>query len=348
MTVLHCPEKFALGDFNGKINLTLDATIETAGSIGGERTTLVPSPELNVSAFINKIPGFGGGVWNIERHPVVYVVSDAYWGDKAKFSSVEKVTSEGRTAYQLTVDPDNVGLRLISFLDPTSIGGVRFNSAALPDGVKGDISVRVSYGVLNAASDGYTDGFRKALGLSYVEPELSSKSAYQSDDDGVGFRIIKKPHADKMFLASIPDDQKDFIGNRLSQQQLGTNIHRRMFGASACFRNPGAGTDQLDDVAMVSDPEVFLPANSSERLLFGMDIPDYVVTAVMSLEAADDVAMFHSLRFIPRIEFIKLEQLPEIYMQILHRKDALPTNGISYPQLEDDLAKIKDIVDNAK
>ena len=125
------PDK--LGDFNGKINLTLDATIETVGAIGGERTTLVPSPELNVSAFFNKAKGFGGGVWNIEHYPEIYVVTDAFWGDKAKFSSVEKVTSEGRTAYQLTNNPDDVGLRLISFLDPTSIGNVHINPDALPD-----------------------------------------------------------------------------------------------------------------------------------------------------------------------------------------------------------------------
>ena len=342
------PDK--LGDFDGKINLTLDATIQTAGTIGGERTTLVPCPELNVASFINKVPGLGGGVWNIEKHPVVYVVSDAYWGDKPKFSSVEKIRSEGRTAYQLTVDPDNIGLRLISFLDPTSIGGVRVNPQALPEGVDGDISVRTSYGVLSAATPGYTDGFRKAIGLDYVEPELTSKSAYQSDDAGVGFRIIKNAHDNPIWLASIPDDQKDILGNRLSQQQLSETIHRRMFGASAFYSTPDASTNQLDNVAMVSDPEVYLPVNSKDRLLFGTDIPDYVVTAVMSLKAEgeEDEVMYHSLRFIPRIEFIKLEQLPSVYNQILQRKASLAAEGISYPQLDEDIAKIKDIVDNAK
>ena len=343
---LQDPDK--LGDFNGKINLTLSATIETAGSIGGERTTLVPSPELNVSSFVKRVAGLGGGVWNIEKHPVIYVVRDAFWGDKPKFSSVEKITSEGRTAYQLTIDPDNLGLRLISFMDPTSIGGVRVNPEALPANVKGDIAVRTSYAVLNAAAPGYTDGFRKAVGLSYKEPELSPKSSYQSDDAGVGFRIIKKPHADNIFLTSIPDDQKDVVGNRLSQQQIGSKIHRRMFGASAFYSNPQATTDQVDNVAMVSDPEVYLPVKSSDRLLFGMDIPDYIVTAVLSLKAGDDEIMFHSLRFIPRIEFITLEQLPEIYMQILQRKDAMPRKGIDYPQMDADLAKIKVIIDNAK
>lgn len=340
------PDK--LGDFNGKINLTLDATIETVGSIGGERTTLVPSPELNVSSFIKQVPGFGEGVWNIEHHPVVYVVTDAFWGNKAKFSSVEKVTSEGRTAYQLTVNPDDVGLRLISFLDPTSIGNIYFNRDILPKGIIGDIDVSTSYGILKGTTPGYTDGFRKAVGLSYEEPELTSKSAYQSDDAGVGFKIIKKPHADALFLSEIPQEQQDIIGYRLSQQQVGEKIHRRMFGASAFYSNPSAGTNELDDVTLVSDPEVFLPVNSADRLLFGIDIPDFVVTAMMSLRAADDVVMTHSLRFIPRIQFIKLADLPEIATKI-HLDGITFRNqqGVSFPHLNEDILKIREISNHA-
>jgi hypothetical protein len=340
------PDK--LGDFNGKINLTLDATIETVGSIGGERTTLVPSPELNVSSFIKQVKGFGGGVWNVEHHPVVYVVTDAFWGDKAKFSSVEKVTSEGRTAYQLTLNPDDVGLRLISFLDPTSIGTIHFNRDAMPKGIVGDVEVSTSYGVLKGSTPGYTDGFRKAIGLEYEEPELTSMGTYQSDDPGVGFRIIKKPHADQLFLSEIPEEQKTIIGHRLSQQQVGENIHRRMFGASAFYANPLAGPNEVDDVTLVSDPEVFLPVNASQRLLFGMEIPDFVVTAMMSLKAADDVVMTHTLRFIPEIKFIKLADLEDlaakIYVNgILFRNQ----KGISFPLLDDDIQKIYDISRNA-
>ena len=340
------PDK--LGDFNGKINLTLDATIETIGAIGGERTTLVPSPELNVATFVNKVKGLGEGVWNIEHHPVIYVVTDAFWGDKAKFSSVEKVTSEGRTAYQLTLNPDNVGIRLISFLDPTSIGGVHINPNALPNGVTGDISITTSYGVMKNCTPGYTDGFRKALGLEFNEPELTSKSTFQTDDPSIGFRIIKKAHADNLFLTEIPEDQKAFLGHRLTQQMVGEKIHRRMFGASAYYANPNAGTNDVDDAALVSNPEVYLPVNSANRLLFGIDVPDFVVSAVMSLKAADDVLMFHSLRFIPRIKFVKLGELQGIYDDIVNRSKSLSAEGIAYPRLNQDLADIKAIIDNAK
>ena len=135
---------------------------------------------------------------------------------------------------------------------------------------------------------------------------------------------------------------------RLSQQQLTSKIHRRMFGASAFFSNPSAGTDQLDDVTMVTDPEVYLPVNSSDRLLFNMDIPDYVVTAVMTLEAGEDETMMHSLRILPKIEFISLLDLPTVYSQIVSRAAKMPTGTITYPQMEQDLEKIRKIKDNAK
>ena len=349
------PDK--LGDINGKINLTLDATIETVGTIGGERTTVVPSPELNVATFFKKkTPAgeptcLGEGVWNIANHPVIYVVKDAYWGDKPKFSSVEKIQSEGRDAYQLTIDPDNLGLRLISFLDPSSIGRVRVNPNAVPANILGKMSVRVSYGVLNAAAPGYTNGFRKAIGLEYTNPEITDKSAYQSDDEGVGFKVIKKYHGDEIFQTFISDDDKDILAHRLSQQQIGEKIHRRLWGASAYYCKKNATADELDDVMMVADPEVYLPVNSADRLLFNTDLPDFIVTAVLSLkgiENGEEVVQVHSLKFIPKIEFISVNDLEKVYEEIRGRCINLPTDNVDYPQLQEDLAKIKQLVDNAK
>ena len=79
-----------------------------------------------------------------------------------------------------------------------------------------------------------------------------------------------------------------------------------------------------------------------------MEIPDFVATAVLTLKAADDVAMCHSLRFIPRIKFVKLAELPGIYAEIEKRSKSMPGSGVDYPNLEQDLADIKDIIDNAK
>ena len=344
------PDPDKLGEFNGKINLSLDATIETVGTIGGERTTLVPSPDLNVQSFLNKDSGLGSGVWNIEHHPVIYVVQDAFWGDKAKFSSVEKVTSEGRDAYQLTLNPDDVGLRLISFYDPTSIGQIYLNPDALPEGA-GDVTVHTSSGVLNASTPGYTNGFRHAVGLDYETPELTPKETYQSDDPDVGFRIIKKSHSDPIFLADIPEDQQDVLDNRLSQQMLGQRIHRRMFGASAFYLNKNAGPNDVDDVTMVTDPAVFLPTNSEDRLLFPIELPDYIVSAVMTCETPgpDDEkeGMVHSLRFIPKIQFIKSSELTRTYNEIKERRDQMvKQKGVVFPDLDKDIAKIKEIIDN--
>ena len=102
---------------------------------------------------------------------------------------------------------------------------------------------------------------------------------------------------------------------------------------------------------MVADPEVYLPVNSADRLLFNTDLPDFIVTAVLSLkgiENGEEVVQVHSLKFIPKIEFISVNDLEKVYEEIRGRCINLPTDNVEYPQLQEDLAKIKKLVNNAK
>lgn len=349
------PDK--LGDFNGSIDLALDATIQTVGTIGGARTSLVPSPNLNVNAFFKsqtpdgKPTGLGSGVWNIEQFPVVYVIKDAYWGDMPKFSSVAVQTEDGRKAHKLTIDPDRVGLRYISFLDPTSIGRVYVNQMILPDQVEKK-EVRGTYGVFNAAQPGYTQGFRTAIGLDYENPKLTDKEAFESDESGLGFVVIKKSHSDALFLDKIDEDQEDMIGHRLSQQQITENIHRRMFGTSYFYSNSSAGMDQVDEVAMVDDPQVYLPVDSKNRLLFDTEVPDYVVGMSLKISGKDsngeETVLFHTLRFLPRIKFISLSEVQGIYDSIVERSAHMPSQEYDYPLMEEQLEKIRQLISQCK
>lgn len=350
------PDK--LGDFNGKINLSLDASIETVGTIGGARTSLVPSPTLPIGSYLrSETPDghptcLGEGVWNIEHYPVVYVVKDVYWGDKANFSCVGTTTCDGRRAYRLTVDPDQVGLRYVSFLDPTSIGDVKVNPHIMPQNPKA-VEVSTSYGVYNAAEPGYTRGFRKAVGLDYENPKISSKDVFQSNDVGIGFRIIKKAHGDGLFLGAIDNDVKDIIGNRLSQQKLSANISRRMVGPSMFYCKKDADLNTVDDVAMVSDPAVFLPANSKDRLLFDTDIPDYVVSLSLRIASEgltgspdDDEVMFHTLRFIPKVVFVTVAEAKQKYQEILARSQSYQSGKFfTSPHMTGQVEHIQSIVD---
>jgi hypothetical protein len=69
----------------------------------------------------------------------------------------------------------------------------------------------------------------------------------------------------------------------------------------------------------------------------------------MSLETNDGVVMTHSLRFIPKIQFIKLADLPQLYAQIYVNGIAIRNQkGISFPHLDEDIKKISQISNNAK
>ncbi|MBQ5401583.1 MAG: hypothetical protein IIU16_01565, partial [Bacteroidales bacterium] len=163
--------------------------------------------------------------------------------------------------------------------------------------------------------------------------------------------VIKKYHGDEIFQTFISDDYKDILAHRLSQQQIGEKIHRRLYGASAFYCKKDATADEVDDVMMVADPEVYLPVNSADRLLFNTDLPDFIVTAVLSLtgiEKGEEVVQFHSLKFLPKIEFISVKDLEKIYLEIRDRCSNLPTDNVEYLHIQEDLAKIKQLVDNAK
>lgn len=352
------PDK--LGDFNGKLNLSLNATIETQGTISGSRTSLVPSPNLNVSTFFKKETAdgqptcLGQGVWNIEHHPVVYVVTNCYYGDKPSFTCVDAVKDGNRTAYQLTKDPSLFGIRLISFMDPTAIGRVKVNSNIMPSQVTSK-KVSVNYGVTLWGKDGHSDGFRNVIGLGYTNPQLSTKNTFDTRDEGGlagGFRIIKLKHEDALFQEPITDNEKDYTAYRLSQQNISGNINRRMYGMSLYYTNKNAGPNDIDNVSAVLDPQVYLPADSEKRLVYDPDVPDYVVSATLDIrgkdEKGEDVVLFNTLRFVPKIVFIEVTRVREVYETIKAKAEKLKADnpGITFPLLDAELKKIEKIVNS--
>lgn len=354
------PETSGLGDMDCDIKLSLCASIASVGAIGGARTSLVPSPDLDVKTFFKrktpngKATGFGEGIWNIEHHPVIYVVKDAFWSDKPEFSCAETRNVNGRKAYQLTLDPDKFGIRLISFMDPSSIGGIKINPNVLPQQVT-SLQVAATHGILGWGTNGYTDDFRSAIGLDYTVPDLSPKEGgFQSNDSDAGFKLIHKNHDDVIFKQAIPEDEKDYAAYRLSQYTVSGNIHRRMYGLSTYYTKKNAGPNDIDNVNAVAEPQVFLPADTDNRLLFGPEAPDFVVTAMLRVEGkqedGQDHILVHSLRYIPQIKYVGLNELLGIYSKMVSNAAAMKAAhpDIAFPEMDAQLARIKVLIDNAK
>ena len=69
--------------------LNLNAEMETQGTIGGERSTNIASPKISTKYF-KAGTHFGEGVWNIQNHPVIYVLGDAFWSNVKNFLTYSK------------------------------------------------------------------------------------------------------------------------------------------------------------------------------------------------------------------------------------------------------------------
>lgn len=337
-----------LGDINASINLNLSASLVTEGVIGGECSSTVPPTSLVMEDFrretVDEKPtGFGEGVWNLRYHPVVYVVKDAYWHERDFLGfETKKLYKQGDRdiySYRLGADADKPGMRIITFLDPTSVGGIYLNDA-LFDGVT-SCTVKLTYGVFPSAEDGYTDAYRKAVGLNTQKSWLlSEKSSFNTKTDtDLDFKLVKKKKDDAMFKQVGEKDKEleNYVAYRRSEQSIRDKIIRRYYGPSVFYSLESATPYDVDRVHFVSDPQIDVPIieyseyddktkkTYNYHYLVDPQLPDFVVTAILNLrgkdiEDVDDQILIHTLRFAPEIKFISYKELPDLLLKIENAK----------------------------
>lgn len=355
------------GALNGTMELDLNAVMTTEGTIMGDRTNKVPKAEMSMEYFKETNPdgtptSLGKGIWNLENHPVVYVVKDAYWSEN-NFSVIAVNKSEYRLdgsdiySYNLgATKGSRPGLRLITFLDPTSVGGVRFNTD-LFDQEFARLRLYLSYGVYPGSDPGYTDAFRKAAGLDYQRSwHLSDKSSFNSATE---LKLIKKPHTDELFdWTPVAGELEEVAGQRLSTHLIHATKHptleRRYYGLSMYYSNPYASPFDVDRVQFVYDPQIYVPFEDAAHKLFDPQMPDLVVSAAIAAYGIDSkdngepAALTNTLRFLPRIEYISYKDIPRIYQEIEARKQKMPSCGAMetiYAEMEYQVGHIRDIAE---
>lgn len=355
-----------LGKINGSMSLDLNAVMRSEGTIGSSTTNKVPPASMSMEYIKKTNPdgtptSIGKGVWNLDNHPVVYIVKDAYWSERQfnVFSSQPEYQLEGKDVYSYDLGPtkgSRPGLRLISFLDPTSVGGLSFNEDLFDKEMEG-VKIYVSYGVYPGSKPGYTDAFRKAEGLDYDHTwRLCEKNEFDSSDE---LRLIKKLHTDDLFnWTSAPEELSPIAGMRLSSQKLRTDhvgLERRYYGQSLYYSNPYATAYDVDQVQFVYDPQVFVPFDENGRKLYDPQVPDFVVTATIVAKGQDskdseESTLTSTLRFLPRIQLVSIHELNSIYDGILARKEEMghSERGVNiWAEMESQIQHIKDIVDAA-
>ena len=326
------------GKFDADINLDLQATMTTSGIISGERSTRVPNAEMSSGYFKQKDADgkdtyLGSGVCNIDYTPIIYVVKDAYWYERhAKVFSKEKAfnleddETKPVNSYYIAKDASQPGLRLISFLDPTSIGGIQLNTDLYPEGLD-CVNVGISYGVFPGSNPGYTNAFRTAIGLEKLPYwTLCSKSAF-STQNNEEFKTFKYPRTDDIFK-DIGTDEAVFanvVATRLSSQLINGNIERRYYGQSAYYTKQFVTPEEVDEVQYVSDPEIFVPFDVEKQCLYDPIVPDFVVTVQVTAKvpAVESFSVTNTLRFVPKIVLISYKDIDRIASEANSRRASM-------------------------
>ena len=361
------PEKAKeeLGNLDASLDLHLGGSITTTGTISSQRSHGVPSLSLPVGYFakIRKNTNFqmGKGIWNIENDPVVYVVRDAFWANRPVLTYYSRTQQSWYrmgnevAEYDLSASPSSLGLRVISFFDPTSLGDVVLNNAVFGDIT--DVRVGASYGVYPGGDAGNTDAFRSAAGLDYEPMSIATDNKADRASTGevagttkLNLKIFKDNYTKDMFKIQMDQEatsqMSDLLGIRLSGQPVNNDYERRYYGTSLYYCNPDASSSMVDIVQYVSDPQIFVPFNESKRVITDPDLPDMVVTVQLRVEStspgkSEPSIKVYRLRYVPKIVFINAEDVPAIYQQMLAKANGGMSPNVNYSTLNQHLGLVK-------
>ena len=332
-------DKDHLGEIKMDARLNLNAEIESQGFIGGERSTLVSSPKIP-KEYIKPDTHLGEGVWNIENHPVIYIVKDVFWSGIKNFIAYEKGEEKDksgkviRTYYKVVKDPSLLNLRLVSFMDPTSIGNIFINNNVYS--ANAPLEVTQSFGTYPGTTHGYTRSFREGLGVSSETAPITNGAFDTGSNNQI--KIVKRPVDDGLFMHDVPEEYASILAPRLSQQADLSNpdLISQFFGQSLYYSKVSPDISEVDQVQYVADPQVKLPfsikiyKNDKDEQqidyhLYDPDYVDWVVTVTLKI-TQDETSYFFSRPFIPEVKIISYKDIPALIQQMNARKGQIPAH----------------------
>lgn len=280
--------------FTGKISLDGYSTSNTSNNAIGV--------EFSYSAFTQN-QETGKGVWSLQDNPIVYVVNDRLMGDDELLSCM--VESDGYS-YGAS-DPESNNLRLMTFLDPTSI---KFNINTVNFKDIRNAKMSWTYGVYPNQPAGHTDVYRTGLmNLDIDTPEFIAKKVHK----GKLYKSLSSTFANMEYLEA---PLADVTATSIS----GTTKAKIYKQKDTCYRYYAhAGNDRIDtdkDYFLV-DPVMLLPttfakesgtASNNVGKFYDFIAPDFVVGVTLTfdytLDDGSKAKAVFSKRFLPQVKNI--------------------------------------------
>ena len=288
----------------GKINLTMNGTIDLTGTIKGynsNKAGFIQVTKKNIDAVNGEDGHFGKGIISLAEDPVICVAKEDIMASVDNFNLT--YTSAGK--YQSS-DFASYGVRLISFLDPTSI---KLNlNTDLYKNVKG-VCVSATYSVIPTGKFGYTLPFCRALNLkrSTIDMSQGVKSGRIKFGPNTTPIRVHKIAPNEIMLTEADDPET--TSNCKDHKQTGADFS--YFG-----RLQGIGGKDV-----ISHPQVYVPwktekyqeaGNDRGEITYACDgtIPDFVVgiTVVFFTDEAPGKYVF-TMQYVPKIKFLTHSEL---------------------------------------
>ncbi len=318
---LEDPEKYE--PIPGKIDLTLDATLDLNGYIkaatSNNHRALAVSPKGIYSA--NGANGHvGKGVWSLAEDPVVYIDKEDILSSGSHFGLL--CTNSG---YAISNFAD-YDVRIVYAFDPTSI---KLNlNTDLFRGID-SVTVTANVGVLPNYSYGHTDVYRRMLTLA-ERPSFSLAPDKTSGTIELSANSI--PVVWKVGLDDLADGQYETADNC-------TVVTQKTADGKGWQRYHGRLIDVPElGKQIVVDPQVFLPYTLDENgkctEIGYPTAPDFVVRVDVQFTALDDNGNHQTFQFgklyIPKIEVVDYKGMCEVYSRLKEYSQLCEQNQTRY------------------
>lgn len=330
----------------GKIDMSLTGTINLDGNMTQDQANSIPPLQFNKSSFLSTSTShLGEGVWGLQESPVVYVVGDHCLGVARRGLSLYH---KGEHEYDTGAQTTDLQLRMITFLDPTSLK-LNLNTEAFGDVT--DVDIDAYYGVYPKQQWGHTDNFR-----SFVN---ASKPAYVNILDHTKYAVGTTAYSTKsqwkmqLHLYDQNTFSSEYFGG--NDQQLVSQTDKD--GHIQYYY--GYIENQDNNMAFMPDPQIYFPTDEQNRMVYDISMPDLVVCVTITFRANGSTYVF-SRRYIPRIVEISGKDLDNKYNELancvqksknaesigaLYNKSSVPVTQLMLPDyLEKNMKILKTIL----
>ncbi len=309
---------------DGKMDLKLNATANTTGYLESAVATNVEPFTMTKAAF-NKDSNVGKGVWNIDKNPELYFVSNKIiYGEECQNEDDRRNIWYYTKAYHVKVGESGVyalggyKCRLPYFYDPSSFE-VTINKEIFPDAE--NIKVLSYCGIYkNDDNSARNTAFRTALGLGGLETNglaLPSSPDKTADTNNEKWQLWKKSSVGDFFCHFTEDQYKEcelkFDG--LSYKSFGKETDIHYHGQELSMDGSDSALNFIVEpqiyYALATLEEGFTNYYSGGYAIRPARLPELYVVVIVQFESGGKIFNYSRV-YLPKVSEVKFDEAKTI------------------------------------